>query len=123
MTVKKLTGQNSGSSSSKAVAVAGVSGAESHPLAPDSRRPMKPAFIAQIKGKKVLLIPEPTQPRQNGSGASGFAPPLSGQSKLEQCLRYGSAAVSQQRAAKGFGPATSGPFPGIKIESPQVPIL
>jgi hypothetical protein len=70
----------------------------------------KPAFLAQINGQQVLLIPGPTTTAVPVASASADVPtvfsephkptyhvPLKGQSKLEQCLRYGSAAVAQHK--------------------------
>ena len=87
---------------------------------PDRIVTTKPAFLAQINGQQILLIPEPTadvvvQTSSSSSAAAAsaesatmsapptsqtvttFVSPPSGQSKLEQCLRYGSAAVTQSQ--------------------------
>jgi len=75
---------------------------------PDRFVTAKPAFLAQINGQQVLLIPGPASKSvQLGSQVVDFkkkepevnsvsAPPVKVQSKLEQCLRYGSAAVTQR---------------------------
>ncbi len=72
----------------------------------------KPAFLAQINGQQVLLIPGPNTTAVPVASASAevhvptvfsephqptYNAPLQGQSKLEQCLRYGSAAVAQHK--------------------------
>ena len=69
----------------------------------------KPAFLAQINGQQVLLIPGPTATAVPVASVSTevhvptvsrqptYNAPLQGQSKLEQCLRYGSAAVTQHK--------------------------
>jgi hypothetical protein len=82
------------------------------PLSPRAApsAPFSQAFLASINGQQVLLIPKseagqtttahglpPLIPSEAASAPMTSPPPSSeacGQSKLEQCLRYGSAAVN-----------------------------
>ena len=126
MTVKKLSEESAEQSVHLTFsATPSVSGNQTQATSaaapnPDRIVTTKPAFLAQINGQQVLLIPEPTpdlqiQPTAATSTAevkpkvepplfvapstsrltTAFVSPASGPSKLEQCLRYGSAAVTQ----------------------------
>lgn len=98
----------------------------------------KPAFLAQINGEQVLLIHGPADSsdrvhdkvsnnfvHSTSTTTPSFKPPIPGQSKLEQCLRYGSAAVSKKNVPAAIqisgqaGVKKSPPFV-VKLQPPKV---
>ena len=100
---------------------------------PDRIVTSKPAFLAQINGQQVLLIPGPVQmgsqvvhsKMKEAEVKPVNPPPFKVQSKLEQCLRYGSAAVTQQNLNFGAKSVHSVemkkcPVILISVENPQV---
>lgn len=92
-----------------------------------SSLPPAKAILANINGHQVYLIPQgtkvPRMPQQQTTSSSSSAPlsssssSLVGTSKLEQCLRYGSAAIQQISSKPLIGSAYTTITPQISCQS------